>query len=147
MEFTAEVEPNEKMHGLEVPPDAVVALGAGARPRVRVTVNGHSWTTRVAIMRGRNLIGLSNANRAAANLVVGETVRVRLEVDDSPIVVDEPAELRAALAADSSARAAFDALTDSQRRQHARIVAEAKGADTRLRRIDALLTTLRGDPS
>jgi uncharacterized protein YdeI (YjbR/CyaY-like superfamily) len=98
-------------------------------------------------MRGRNLIGLSNANRAAANLVVGETVRVRLEVDDSPIVVDEPAELRAALAADSSARAAFDALTDSQRRQHARIVAQAKGADTRLRRIDALLTTLRGDPS
>ncbi|MCR6713439.1 MAG: DUF1905 domain-containing protein [Demequina sp.] len=90
MEFRAEVEPNEKMRGLEVPSDAVAGLGAGARPRVRVTVNDHSWSTRIAIMRGRNLIGLSNANRAAAGLTVGEVVTVRIEVDDSPIVVEEP---------------------------------------------------------
>ena len=46
----------------------VAALGAGARPPVTITINGHSWKSRIAIMRGRNLIGLSNANRKAARL-------------------------------------------------------------------------------
>jgi hypothetical protein len=145
MEFRAEVEPNEKMRGLEVPSDAVAGLGAGARPRVRVTVNGHSWSTRIAIMRGRNLIGLSNANRAAAGLTVGEVVTVRIEVDDSPIVVEEPPELATALGADPAARAAFDRLTDSQRRQAARVISQAKGEATRERRVAALLKTLAGD--
>jgi hypothetical protein len=39
------------MKGLEVPPEAVEALGGGKRPRVTITVNGHSWRSRVAIMR------------------------------------------------------------------------------------------------
>ena len=49
------------MRGLQVPAEVVDALDGGKRPRVTVTVNGHSWTTRIAIMRGRHLIGLSNA--------------------------------------------------------------------------------------
>jgi hypothetical protein len=56
------------MRGLEVPPAVVGALGGGARPPVTITINGHSWKSRVAIMRGRHLIGLSNANREAAHL-------------------------------------------------------------------------------
>jgi hypothetical protein len=33
---------------------------------VTITINGHSWKSRVAIMRGRYLLGLSNADRDAA---------------------------------------------------------------------------------
>jgi hypothetical protein len=51
------------MRGLEVPPEVVEALGGGKRPAVTITINGHSWKSRVAIMRGRYLLGLSNANR------------------------------------------------------------------------------------
>jgi hypothetical protein len=68
------------MRGLEVPDYVVEALGGGKRPRVIVTINGHSWRTRVAIMRGRFLLGLSNANRSAAGVVTGEEVEIELEL-------------------------------------------------------------------
>ena len=44
----------------------------------------------VAIMRGRHLIGLSNANRQAAETVVGEDVEVDLELNTEPAIVAEP---------------------------------------------------------
>jgi hypothetical protein len=65
MRFRSYVEPAEPTKGLEVPPEVVEALGAGKRPAVTITINGHSWKSRVAIMRGRYLLGLSNANRFA----------------------------------------------------------------------------------
>lgn len=42
MKFLAYVEPPEPMRGLEVPPAVVAALGGGKRPRVTITINGHS---------------------------------------------------------------------------------------------------------
>ena len=94
----------------------VDSLGGGKRPRVTVTINGHSWTTRIAIMRGRNLIGLSNANRRAAGIATGDMVEVALElVTEAPRVV-EPPDLAAALDADPIARAAYDGLTYGRRR-------------------------------
>ncbi|WP_022889084.1 YdeI/OmpD-associated family protein [Agromyces italicus] len=143
-QFTAIVEPHEKMRGLEVPPSVVEALGGGRRPRVVVTIAGHSWRTRIAIMRGRDLIGFSNANRAATGAEVGDEVVIDLQLDPEPITVGEPSELSAALDNDPAARAAFEALTLSRRRQHARVIAQAKGADTRLRRVEKLLAELRG---
>ena len=91
VEFQSEVEPPEPMRGLVVPPEMVGSLGGGKRPRVTVTINGHSWTTRIAIMRGRNLIGLSNANRRAAGIATGDRVEVALElVTEAPRVVEPP---------------------------------------------------------
>jgi len=66
MKLRCYVEPPEPMRGLEVPPEVVEALGGGKRPAVTITINGHSWRSRVAIMPGRYLLGLSIANRQAA---------------------------------------------------------------------------------
>jgi hypothetical protein len=143
MRFRAEVEPPEPMRGLEVPEELLEALGGGKRPRVTITINGHSWTSRVAIMRGRNLIGLSNANRKAAGVVTGDRVEVELELDPEPRVVVEPADFATALDAEPLARSAFDALTDSQKSQHLRLIDNAKKPDTRAQRIEKMLATLR----
>jgi hypothetical protein len=143
MRFRAEVEPPEPMRGLEVPEELVEAMGGGKRPRVTITINGHSWTSRVAIMRGRNLIGLSNANRKAAGVVTGDRVEVELELDPEPRVVVEPADFATALDAEPLARSAFDALTDSQKSQHLRLIDNAKKPDTRAQRIEKMLATLR----
>ncbi|MGW0593122.1 DUF1905 domain-containing protein [Streptosporangium sp. NPDC002607] len=89
MKFRAYVEPAEPMRGLEVPEEVVEALGGGGRPRVTITINGHSWKSRVAIMRGRYLLDLSNANRQAPGVVTGDEVEV--EFDAEPPVVVEPA--------------------------------------------------------
>jgi putative ribosome biogenesis GTPase RsgA len=131
------------MRGLEVPEELVEALGGGKRPRVTITINGHSWRSRVAIMRGRNLIGLSNADRKAAGVVTGDRVEVELELDLEPRVVVEPADFATALDAEPLARSAFDRLTDSQKSQHLRLIENAKKPDTRARRIEKMLATLR----
>jgi hypothetical protein len=132
------------MRGLEVPAGIVEALGDGKRPRVTVTVNGHSWNTRIAVMRGRFLIGLSRANRAAAGVATGDEVDVGVVIDDEAPVVVEPPDLTAALDADPAARRAFDRLAFSHRREHVLAVESAKTPGTRARRIDATLAMLRG---
>lgn len=143
MRFRAEVEPPEPMRGLAVPAAVVESLAGGAQPRVHVTINGHTWDTRIAIMRGRHLIGLSNANRAAAGVAIGETVEVRVEPNNEPVTVEEPEDFAAALAADPDANAAYERLTVSQKRQQIRLIENAKRPETRLRRIEQSIGRLR----
>ncbi|WP_067449728.1 YdeI/OmpD-associated family protein [Actinomadura macra] len=144
MKFRTRVEPPEPMRGLEVPPEVVEALGAGARPPVTITVNGHTWQSRVAIMRGRHLLGLSNANRQAAGVATGDEVEVDLELDTEPRVVVEPADFARALDDDPAARAAYDKLAYSHKREHVRAIESAKKPETRQRRIEKAIAVLRG---
>jgi len=145
MKFLACVEPPEPMRGLEVPPGIVEALGGGKRPRVTITINGHSWKSRVAIMRGRYLLGLSNANRQAAGIATGDEVEIDVEYDGEPPVVTEPEDFARALDADPVARAAYDRLAYSHRREHVLAIESAKKPVTRSRRIEKALAMLR-DP-
>jgi Bacteriocin-protection, YdeI or OmpD-Associated/Domain of unknown function (DUF1905) len=128
---------------LEVPPEVVEALDRGKRPSVTITINGHSWRSRVAIMRGRYLLGLSNASRQAAGVVTGDEVEVELEFDPEPRVVVEPADFSRALSADPLARTAYDRLPDGRKREHVRAIESAKKPETRMRRIQKALSTLR----
>lgn len=143
MKFLAYVEPPEPMKGLEVPPEVVEALGGGKRPRVIITVNGHSWKSQVAIMRGRYLIGLSNANRKAAGVATGDEVEVEVEYDAETPVVTEPEDFARALDADPVARAAYDRLAYSHKREHVLAIESAKKLETRARRIEKALAMLR----
>jgi Bacteriocin-protection, YdeI or OmpD-Associated/Domain of unknown function (DUF1905) len=137
------VEPAEPMRGLEVPQEVVEALGGGRRPAVTITINGHSWKSRVAIMRGRYLLGLSNANRKAAGVVTGDEVEVEVEIDAAPRVVVEPADFARALDADPVARTAYDRLSYSRKREHVRAIESAKKPETRIRLIEKALAMLR----
>lgn len=144
MKFRSQVEPPEPMRGLEVPPEVVTALGDGARPPVTITINGHSWRSRIALMRGRHLIGLSKANRAAAGIEIGDEVEVEVELDTEPREVVEPADFARALDADPEARAAYDALSHSRKREHVLAIEGAKKPETRQRRIEKAIASLRG---
>ena len=143
MKFRSHVEPPEPMRGLEVPPEVVEALGGGKRPAVTITINGHSWKSRMAIMRGRYLLGLSNANRQAAGVATGDQVEVEVEIDAEPRVVAEPADFARALDADPVARAAYDRLSYGHKREHVLAIESAKKPETRRRRIDKALAMLR----
>ncbi|MFI6979254.1 YdeI/OmpD-associated family protein [Embleya sp. NPDC050154] len=146
MKFRTLVEPPEPMRGLEVPPGVVAALGGGVRPPVTITVNGDSWKSRVAILRGRHLPVPSNANRQAAGVAIGEEaeVEVELEPDAEPRVVVAHADFTRALADDPVARAAYDNLAYSHKREHVRAIESAKKPETRRRRIEKAIVTLRG---
>jgi len=143
MKFRTYVEPPEPMKGLAIPPQVVEALGGAKRPAVTITINGHSWKSRVAILRDRYLLGLSTANRQAAGVVTGDEVEVDVELDIEPRVVAAPADFARALNADPVARAAYDRLSSSRKRQHVLAIDRAKKAATRQRRIETALATLR----
>src|SRR5262245_55836558 len=142
MKFRTHVEPPEPMRGLEVPEEVVEALGAGKRPKVTITINGHSWRSRVAIMRGRYLLGLSNGNRRAAGIATGDEVEVEVELDTEPRVVDEPPDFARTLDADPAARIAFDRLPYGRKLRQVRDIENAKKPETRERRIDRAVATL-----
>jgi len=144
MDFTTELlATGGTTTGFEVPEDVVERLGGGRRPKVVVTVEGHTWRTSIASMGGRFLLGASAAVREASGISAGHTYTVTVEVDTAPRTVDVPDDLAAALAASPGAGAAWAGLTYSQQRQHAEAVLAAKKPETRDRRVAGIIDTLR----
>lgn len=128
--------------GIVVPPAVLDALGGGKRPLVNVVVNeGFTYRSAVASMAGRHLIAFSADKRAATGLQGGETITVGLTLDTEPRTIEIPDDLDAALAA-AGARGAFDRLAPSRRKAHVTAVEGAKTAETRERRIAAVVDSL-----
>jgi antitoxin component of MazEF toxin-antitoxin module len=112
-------------------------------PPVVVTVGGSSARLRVSRMGGEACIGLSKAARAALGVEIGDDVDVTIAVDDAERTVEVPEALAEALAADDRARAAFDSLSYTRRKEIARSIDEAKRSETRQRRLERALEELR----
>jgi Bacteriocin-protection, YdeI or OmpD-Associated/Domain of unknown function (DUF1905) len=128
---------------VRVPFDARDVFGE-ARPPVRGTVNGTPIRGRLSVYGGATYLGLRREIRdAAGGIQVGDLVEVVLERDDEPREVEMAAELGAALASDAAARAAFDALAFTHRREYAEWVGEAKRPETRARRAARAVEMLR----
>jgi hypothetical protein len=134
MTFTATIESNGKTAtGFEVPDSVVEQLGS-KRAKVRVTINGATYRSSVAVMGGRYLVGVSAENRALTGVAAGDVVAVALELDTEVRDVTVPADLAKALKA-AGARPAFDALSYSRKRALVEPIDSAKTAETRGRRI------------
>jgi hypothetical protein len=142
--FSAVVEPAGNATGVEVPAAVVDALGSGRRPKVVITIGGHTWRSRVASMGGRFIVGISAANRAASGISEGDVTEVDLQLDDEPRVVAEPPDLAAALDQAPRARAAFDLLPYGLKNKDVRDIEGAKSPETRQRRIAKLVTAMSG---
>jgi hypothetical protein len=127
---------------VELPFDPAEAFGRKRAP-VRATVNGFTFRTTVAIYGGRAFVGLDREAREGAGVEAGDRILVELELDEQPRVVEVPEELAAAFAAAPDARAAFDRLSYTHRREYARWIAEAKREETRRRRVEKAVGLLR----
>jgi hypothetical protein len=119
--------------GIQVPDDVVEALGSGKRPPVVVTLGGHTYRTTVAPMGGAFWIPLAAEHREAAGVAAEQQVDVTIELDTAPREVALPDDLAAEM--DDGARAAFDGLAPSHKKEWVRWVEEAKKPETRAARI------------
>jgi len=128
--------------GIPVPDDVVASLDGGKRAPVSVTIGGHTYRTTVAPMGGQFMIPLSAENRTAAGVAAGDEVDVGIELDTTPREVTVPDDLAAAVAGDAAARAAFDGLSYTHRKEWVRWVEEAKKAETRTARIAKTVESL-----
>ena len=104
-------------------------------------LNSHYRST-LGVMGGRSMIPVSAEHRGRAGLAAGDSVNVTLELDDTPREAVVPGDLQAALAAHPAARAAFEKLSYSGKRQHTLSVEGTKNPETRARRVAKAIQTL-----
>lgn len=140
--FTTTIKIDGNITGIEVPPEVIVALGSSKKPPVVITVAGYTYRNTVAVMDGHYMVSLSKANREAAGVIGGQMVEVTIELDETPRTVEMPEDLMAALGAKAGAKAMFDALSFSKRKEFVRQVEEAKTLETRARRIAGIVAKL-----
>lgn len=124
--------------------EQVAAVGEGRKAfPLRVSVNGVTLTLRMARMGGENLIGLARAAREQAGLSIGSEYQVEIVAELTTHPVEVPEDLAVALAEDATARAAFEALANSHRKEFVRWVSEAKRDATRTLRIAKTVEMVR----
>lgn len=127
---------------VELPFDPREAFGK-ARAPVVVTVRGVELRTTVSIYDGRAYIGFRREIRDQAKLAAGMKVRIQVELDTAPREVEVPSDLAKALGADAVAKAAWEKLSFTHRKEHAQALEEAKKPETRARRLEKTLAMLR----
>ena len=148
MKFTATVQlAGKTTTGVTVPPEIVDALGAGRRPKVRVTIGDHTFRNSVAPMNGSYLLGINADVRQQTGVAAGDTIEIDLQVDTEPREVAVPADFAAALDRAPDARRCFDQLSYSNQRWHVLSIEGAKTDTTRQRRIERSIALLAAGKS
>jgi len=142
--FKAQLQPRGPAAAVILDDAQVAAVGEGAkRFPVVATVNGYTWRTSVMRMGGEFLLGMSKEVRQGAGAEAGDEVDVTIELDTAPREVEVPEALAAALAADPEAKASFDRMAFTHRKEYARWIADAKQEQTRQRRVAQALEMIR----
>lgn len=126
---------------VEVPFDVKATFGK-ARAPVRGTVNGVAFRSTVAVYGGRSYVGFNKGLRDQAGIAPGDELTIELELDSEPRTVEVPPPLAEALERDGAAKAAFDRLSYTHRREYAEWIAGAKREETRQRRVEKTLAML-----
>jgi hypothetical protein len=140
---TTVLQSDKSATGIVIPNDVVMALGAGKKPPVTVTLNGYTYRSTIATVNGRFMVGVSADVRAASGVKGGDEVEVTIEHDTAPREVTVPDDLAAALAREPEGRRFFDGLNYSLRKMHAESVATAKSPETRERRLAKIVELMR----
>lgn len=130
------------------PPDEILGMifaAAGKNKgsiRVRGTINGTEFLQTLVRFRGKWRLYINGNMLLSSGAAVGETVRVQLEYDPEPRPDVEPARLRLALDADPTARAAFESLSPSRRRDIIRYLGSLKTDEAVKRNIENVMKQL-----
>jgi hypothetical protein len=144
IQFTAQLQTRGPAAAVVLDEAQVAVVGEGAkRFPVVANVNGYTWRTSVTRMGGEFLLGLNREVRQRAGVEAGDLVDVAILLDEAPRDVEVPGPLAAALATDPQAKAAFDAMAFSHRKEYARWIAEAKRDKTRQRRVQLAIEMIR----
>jgi hypothetical protein len=120
---------------MRVPPEVIARLSAGKRPAVRITINGYTYRSTVAVMGGEFMLPVSAEVRAGAGVAAGDEVDVEIELDTEAREVIAPPDFAEALASDADAARCFEGLSYSNKRRLVLAIDGAKTAETRSRRI------------
>lgn len=143
--FRALLEKDERSEAtsITIPFDVQAAFGKRGRVPVRGTINGHAFRSSIFSMSGNPYFMVVNRQmREHAGVKGGDLVDVEMERDDEPRTVTPPEDLARALKSNREARAAWDKLSYTHQKEHARAIEEARRPETRQRRIENAIAKL-----
>lgn len=112
-----------------------------SRVPLRIEYAGAVYRTSISRYRGEWMM-VVNKEMREGGLAPGSSYDVDIELDAAERTVEVPDDLAAALDA-AGLTEAFAALAYSHRREHVRVIEEAKRTETRTRRIEKCLEMLR----
>jgi hypothetical protein len=143
--FSAILETDDGSAAYVKIPFNVKAVFGAARPPVRVTLNGYEFQSTLTPYGGVHYLGVNQKVRAAAQVKIGDRVEVLLVTDEAPRTVKPPADLAQALQAHPAAKARWDSLSYTHRKEHVQAIEEARRPETRARRIAKAIEQLAGE--
>jgi hypothetical protein len=127
-----------------VPRDVAAKLGLRGFPKIRAVIAGTPYRGSLMPMGdGTFCLGVLKSIQEAAGVGFGDTVSIELAIDTAPRTVEVPPDLAKALQRDKKAAAAWEALSYTNKKEHARALEESKRPETRERRLAGTLEFLR----
>ena len=127
-----------------IPKEVATKLGLKGFPKIQAVIAGTPYRGSLMPMGdGTYCLGVLKSIQEAAGVGQGDTITVELELDTAPRTVELPADLAKAIARDRKARAAWQAMSYTNKKEMARSLEEAKRQDTRERRLAQALESLR----
>lgn len=141
--FTAVIEGSDGGGAYVTVPFDVEQVFGKKRVKIVATIEGEPYRGSLVRMGARHLLIVRKDIRARIGKDVGDAVTVTVEEDTAPREVAVPPDFQQALDAAPEAKAFFDGLSYTHRREYVAWIEEARREQTRKDRIERAVEMLR----
>jgi hypothetical protein len=128
--------------GICIPDEIIEKLGAGKKPPIKVTLNGYTYRSTVAVMGGKYMVGVNADVREASGVKGGDKLTVEIALDTEERTIEVPAEFQRMLNKNTAAKKIFETFSYSKKKALIIPVVNAKTDETRNRNIEKALNSL-----
>jgi hypothetical protein len=145
LQFTAKIEGREAgvVAAIAPPVDVPQFFGTRARVPVRGTINGYPFRSSLMPCGARRMMPVNKTLCAGAGVQPGDTVDVVMERDEEERTVEAPPLLKKALDKNKTAKANWEKLSFTHKKEMALAIVGAKQEETRARRLAKVVEILK----
>src|SRR5918996_1575899 len=128
---------------VEVPFDVEKEFGS-KRPKVKATFEGVPYRGMLTRMGADcHILGIRKEIREQVGKTFGDEIKVTVEPDTEPRVIEVPADLKKVFKTDKEGKALFEKLSYTHQREYVMWINEAKKEETRQNRIVKTIEMLK----
>jgi bacteriocin resistance YdeI/OmpD-like protein/uncharacterized protein DUF1905 len=145
LHFRAKIEGKEAgvVAAITPPVDVPEFFGTRARVPIRGTINGYPFRSSLMPCGERRMMPVNKKLCEGAGVRPGDIVDVVMERDDEERTVEAPPVLKKALAKNKAARANWEKLSFTHKKEMALAITGAKQEETRARRLVKIVEILK----
>jgi len=132
---------NSSATAIRFPFDVETVFGAKRVP-VCGTINGAAFRSTIFRMHGEQFMVVNRELREEAKAKPGDMVRVEIERDTAPRMVEVPADLLAALNENPAAKEIWERISYTHKKEFVAAIEEPKKPETRARRVRKTIAEL-----